>query len=101
MQTSTDAPYWGFTIQDVTNDGKRVKFNQQSTVRNSAGRTYYNSYKWKDVLNTIYGHTFDLATDNQRRPSWIKMTDVDNPTNIITIYATPSYFMEDPSYYND
>ncbi len=101
MSTSTDAPYWGFSGQDVNGDGTRIKFVQNSTVRNSAGRTYYNSYKWNAVLNTVYGHTFDLTTDYQRRPSWIKMTDVDNPTNVITVYATPSYFMEDQSYYND
>ena len=101
MSTSTDAPYWGFIGEDVKGDGTCIKFNQQSTVRNSAGRTYYNNYKWNAVLNTVYGHTFDLTTDYQRRPSWIKMTDVDNPTNVITVYATPSYFMEDQSYYND
>lgn len=101
MSTSTDAPYWGFTGEDVKGDGTRIKFNQNSTVRNKAGKDYYNKYKWNDVLNCIYGHTFDLTCDYQRRPSWIKMTDVNEPTNVITIYATPSYFMEDMSYYQD
>jgi hypothetical protein len=101
MSTSTDAPYWGFTAEDVNGDGNRIKFNQNSTVRNKAGKDYYQKYKWNEVLNCIYGHTFDLTCDYQRRPSWIKMTDVNEPTNVITIYATPSYFMEDMSYYQD
>jgi hypothetical protein len=53
------------------------------------------------VLGCVYGHTFTLTCDNQRRPAWIKMTDVNEPTNVITVYSTPSYFMEDMNYYND
>ena len=49
----------------------------------------------------MYGHTFDLTCDYQRRPSWIRLTDINNPTNVITVYANPSYFMEDQSYYQD
>lgn len=101
LSTTTDAPYWGFTAEDVKGDGTRIKFNQNSTVRNKAGRDYYQKYKWNDVLNTVYTHTFDLTCDYQRRPTWIKMTDVDDPTNVITLFAQPSYFMEDQSYYND
>ena len=105
MTTSSDAPYYGYSIstEPGTHD-TRIKFTQNSSVRNSAGKTYYNKYGWDAVLKCIYGHTFDLSidpTDNKRRPSRIFMTDVDNPTNVITLYATPSYFMEDMSYYND
>ena len=70
-------------------------------MRNSAGRSYYQKYKWNDVLNTIYGHTFDLECDYQRRPTWIKMTDVNEPSNVYILYNTPSYFIDDPNYYND
>ena len=101
MTTTTDAPYWGFSIETLNEEQTRVKFNQKSTERNKAGRDYYNKYKWNNVLNCIYGHTFDLECDYQRRPMWIKMTDVNDPTNVITIYANPTYFVEDQSYYQD
>lgn len=101
MMTTGDAPYWGFSVEKLNADESRVKINSMSTVRNTDGKTYYNKYKWNDVLNTVYGHTFDLSCDNQRHPSWIKLTDVNEPTNVITVYANPSYFMEDPGYYND
>lgn len=103
MSTSTDQPYWGFNGEDVSKakDGTKIKFSQNSTVRNKAGKDYYSKYKWSDVLNCVYGHTFELSCDYQRRPQWIKMTDVDEPTNVITIYSTPTYFIEDQSYYQD
>lgn len=100
MTTSTDAPLYGFNTE-ISKNGTRVKFSQNSTVRNAAGKTYHQKYGWKDVLNCIYTHTFDLSCDYQRRPSWIKMVDVTNPANTITVYSTPSYFMEDSEYYQD
>ena len=99
LSTSTDAPYFGFTHQGNT-DGTQIKFTANSSVQNKAGKDYYKKYGWDKVLNTVYGHTFKLSCDNQRRPSWIKMEDLNEPTNVITVYATPSYFM-DQDYYND
>ena len=99
LSTSEDAPYWGFTTESMK-DGNRIKFNQYSNVKNKAG-TAYRKIGWDDVLDCIYGHTFDLECDYQRRPMWIRMTDINDPTNVITVYSTPSYFMEDQSYYQD
>ncbi len=100
LSTTTDAPYWGYTT--VSNaDGTQITFNQNSTVRNKAGKDYYSKYKWGAVLGTIYGHTFKLSCDYQRRPQWIKMEDVNEPTNVWTVYVTPTYFVEDQSYYQD
>lgn len=100
MTTSTDAPYWGFSGDVLNEEGTRVKFTQMPSVNNKAGKAY-RKIGWDKVLDCIYGHTFDLTCDYQRRPSWIRMTDVDDPTNVITVYSTPSYFMEDQSYYQD
>lgn len=99
LTTSSDAPIWGFGTE-LLNDGNRIKFNQVSTVNNKAGKAY-RKIGWDKVLGTLYGHTFDLECDYPRRPMWIKMTDINDPTNVMTVYATPSYFMEDPDYYND
>ncbi|MBQ9646337.1 MAG: DUF4302 domain-containing protein [Prevotella sp.] len=101
MSTTSDAPYWGFDQKVLDEAGTRVTLASNSKERNTAGKTYYNSYGWKDVLNTMYGHTFDLSCDYQRRPSYITLTDVNDPNNVITVYATPMYFMEDQSYYQD
>ena len=98
MTTTTDAPYFGFAC---SGENTRITFSANSLVSNKAGKTYYQKYKWNSVLNTIYGHTFELTCDYQRRPSWITMTDVNNPANVITVYTTPYYFMEDPLYYQD
>lgn len=98
MSTTTDAPYFGFSHKG---SDTRITFSAASTVSNKAGKDYFKKYKWDKVLNAVYGHTFDLTCDYQRRPSWIKMTDVNDPTNVITVYSTPSYFMEDPLYYQD
>ena len=99
MSTSTDAPYYGFSFEG-NKDGTQIKFNQKSTDSNKAGKDYFKKYGWNKVLGTVYAHTFKLSCDNQRRPSWIKMEDLNEPTNVIVVYATPSYFM-DQSYYND
>lgn len=99
LQTSLDAPYWGFTTESLK-DGTRIKFNPNSSVINKAGKAY-RKIGWDNVVNAIYGHTFDLECDYQRRPMWIKMTDIDDPTNVITVYSTPMYFIEDQSYYQD
>ena len=104
MWTSEDyekPPYWGFTAEKKNDEGTRIKFNQNSTYKNKAGKDYYNKYKWNAVLNCVYGHTFDLSCDNQRHPLWIKMVDVNEPTNVITVYARKALFMEDQSYYQD
>ena len=99
MSTSTDAPYYGFSFES-NQDGTQIKFNQKSTDSNKAGKDYFKKYGWNKVLGTVYGHTFKLSCDNQRRPSWIKMEDLNEPTNVIVVWATPSYFM-DQDYYND
>ena len=99
LSTSLDAPYFGFSGESL-NDGDRIKFTMMSSVNNKAGKAYY-KMGWDKVMNCMYGHTFDLTCDYKRRPSWIRLTDIDNPTNVITVYANPSYFMEDQSYYQD
>ena len=99
MVTGEAEPIWGFTAESL-NDGTRIKFNQNSTINNKDGKNY-RKIGWDKILNCIYGHTFDLECDYQRRPTWIKMTDINDPTNVITVYSTPTYFMDVPGYYNN
>lgn len=101
MSTTSDAPYWGFELKVLNDEGSRVTIISNSKERNTAGKTYYDKYGWKNALNTMFGHTFDLTCDYQRRPSYMTLTDINDPNNVITIYATPIYFMEDQTYYQD
>lgn len=100
LTAGNDAPFYGFSLTSNA-DGTQVKFSQVSTNRNKAGKDYYGKYLWDGVLNCLYGHTFNLSCDYQRRPKWITLTDINEPTNVITIYAQPFYFIEDQSYYQD
>ena len=99
MTTSTDAPYMGYSYT-VAKEGTQITYATKLSVSNKAGKTYYNNLGWKNALEPIYGHTFALSCDNQRRPTYITLTDVNNSDNVITVYATPTRFM-DSSYYND
>lgn len=100
LSTSDAIPYWYMTTKS-SEDGLTITFNQKSTGTNRTDKAYYNNYLWKDVLNCIYGHTFKLTTNNMRHPSYITMTDEKDPTNVITIYASARYFMNDQSYYDN
>lgn len=99
MSCSGNSPYFGFGYRS-NEEGTRISFTANSTISNKDGKDFFRKYKWNDVLNCVYGHTFELSCDYQRRPEWIKMADVDNPTNVITLIATPTYFMP-ASYYLD
>ena len=99
MTTSTDAPYWGYSY-NANEAGDEITFANKSSVKNKAGQDYYNKYGWKDILGTIYGHTFKLSCDNQRQPKYIELRDVKDGNNVLVLLSTPTYFM-DSSYYQD
>lgn len=100
MSTSDAQPCWYMTTKS-NEDGTSVTFASKSTGTTRTDKAYYNNYNWKDVLNCIYGHTFKLTTDNQRHPTYIIMTDESEPSNVITLYAQPMYFINDQSYYDN
>ncbi len=101
LTTTRDQAYYGFNYSDVNEEGNQItlKLNTTPSGSNKAGKDYYNKYKWRGALEPFIG-TFKLECDNQRRPSYIKMTDVKNPDNVITVYGNTYYFMDDMSYYN-
>ena len=106
MSTSTDAPYQMFTVRDISEDGTQltIRINSSSSSANRAGKDYKSKYGWSDALEAFWGRsgrTFSLSCDNQRRPTYMKLTDINEPTNVIMLYTTPMYFMEDMSYYQD
>ena len=106
MVTSTDQPYQGFTVSDVNAAGDQVtiKWNSANTAHNRAGQDYYNKYGWKEALEPFYGkygRTFKLSCDNPRHPSYLTLTDINEPTNVITVYYNSYYFMDNMDYYRE
>ena len=53
LSTSDAVPYWYMNVE--TGDSEDIAvFSQKSTGTNKTDKAYYNNYKWKDVLNTIF-----------------------------------------------
>ena len=114
----TEKNYWGFqmsagslgeqiggmTFSPVTGaDGKaidnriNIKWNSKKEASNNLGYKYYqnNKYGIKSAMDPFcggFGHTFDLSSDNVRHPSYIILTDVDNPQNVIKVWSESKSF---------
>lgn len=111
-------PYWGFEMnagsmgvqiggisfstvkdengQDYT-DRIKLTRNARSDANNSIVNKYYqnNRYGVRSAMDPFcggYGHTFKLSTDNVRHPSYIIMEDVDDPSNVIKVWAESKGF---------
>lgn len=100
LRTSTDQPYWGFNVT-ANEAGDEVTIKAANKVNNKSGLEYYNKLGWKAAMAPIFGHTFKLSCDDQRRPTYIKMSDTKNADNVITLFVTPSYFMNSSYYLDD
>ena len=70
-------------------EGDEVTLKWDSKVRNSTAKTFYRKYKSANAMNPFYGggqgRSFKLTYDNLRHPSYITLTDKNEPTNIITL----------------
>ena len=105
MLAGNDSPYYGFSTSDVNEAGDQVTLKWMSSQSNRDGRDYYQKYGWKDAMEPFFGargRTFKLSCDYPRKPTYITLTDVNEPTNVITIWADASYYMDDNmNYYQD
>jgi len=105
MISGSDSPYYGFTASNVNENGDQVTLKWAPSQSNRDGRDYYNKYGWDNAIEAFFGsrgRTFKLSTDYARKPTYITLTDVDEPTNIITVWADEYYYMDDNmSYYQD
>lgn len=92
MQAGSDYCYQGIKITQLDNDGSEVKISWNSAVQNAAGKTYYNKYGLNRALIPLVGQgtkgrNFTLTTDNKRHPSYLILTDNDEPANVIKLWA--------------
>jgi hypothetical protein len=84
----------GFTFSK-SEDETEITLKWASDKHNKDGDTYYKKYGFNDAIEPFYGkygRTFKIETDNQRDPSYLRLTDKDEPTNVITLLATPVYY---------
>jgi hypothetical protein len=55
------------------------------------GVWYYNNARFNYMINPLHGgstKTFTLTTDNPKEPTWIKLSDVDNPDNTMILESS-------------
>lgn len=100
MNAGGDQATIGFTMTDVSTDGSGtlVKFAYNSKDCNKAGNNFYDKFGLKEALKPFIGNTkvssrtFKITTDNERRPSYLLLTDEKEPTNVIKLLADEMYY---------
>ncbi len=97
MQAGQDYCFYGIKFAVSNAEGDEVKLTNYSTTANKAGKDFYSKYGMKDALavftNTTKGRTFKITADNQRKPSYLLLTDKDEPTNVIKLWANEVTFV--------
>lgn len=92
MQAGSDYCYYGITITQLDEEGNEISLKIDSKNNNKAGRDYYNKYGLRQAMEPFCGQgakvrNFTLSTDNKRHPSYLILTDKDEPTNVIKLWA--------------
>lgn len=84
-------------VSGVT-DGSQVQLLYSKDGTDKTGTKFYDSFGVKEAVTPFIGKSkvskkvFTLSTDNARRPSYMILTDVDEPTNVIKLYADQLYY---------
>lgn len=68
--------------------GNQINFKVTPGTSNKPGQTYYKKYGGKDAVAPFDGHTFTITADDVRHPSYLILTDVNDPTNVIKVWST-------------
>ena len=72
--------------------GDRVEMKSNIGQSNNPGKKYYKNDKYGgmsavDPFCGGKGHIFQITTDNVRHPSYLILTDLKDPTNVIKVWA--------------
>ena len=86
-----------YTYKLSGDDKITLTFNGESTKGwNADGRYSYKSEGFKNIVNNIFGgtkgKTFKIETDNLKRPTYVKLTETDDPTHSMTLSAEAVYY---------
>ena len=98
MATATESQVIiGMTFNAVSDGnggyyGDRVEMKSNVGKSNNPGKKYYKNDKYGgmsaiDPFCGGFGHTFQITTDNVRHPSYLILTDLNDPTNVIKVWA--------------
>lgn len=93
MQAGPDYCFYPFTFKAANEEGTQVDIKIGANASaNKAGKDYYKSYGMKEVMALIGGTTtkakrFNIETDNQRKPTYLKLTEVGNEENTYVLTA--------------
>lgn len=98
----------GITFTALNDDADEVRLKWNSSVQsNKDDKNYYNKYGLKEAMEPFVGsgstgRRFKLTTDSQRHPSYMILSDMDEPTNVIKLfYNQVTYVFGDRDADND
>lgn len=91
LQFGSDYGYYGITFTSLNDEGDEVNLKVKNGTRNNVGKEYYQQHGLKDAMEPFVGsgsagRNFKLSTDSQRHPTYMLLTDMDEPTNIIRLF---------------
>lgn len=99
MNAGGDYALVGFDLSTANGEtGDEVKFKYTSSTTNKAGTNFYDKHKLKEALIPFIGktkissRTFKVTVDDARRPSYLLLTDMSEPTNVIKLLANQTYY---------
>ncbi len=90
MQAGNDYVKLGITITALNEAEDEISLRYKPADNNKNARDYYNKYGLKDAIEPFVGtrgRNFKLTSDNERRPTYMLLTDMDDPTNVIKLWA--------------
>lgn len=83
----------GLTITALNDDQDEVNIRANTTNNSTNSTKYYNNAGLKDAMEPFVGsgsgskgRNFKLTSDSQRHPSYMILTDMDEPTNVIRLF---------------
>lgn len=92
MQAGPDAvvQVFTFTANNEEGDEVTIKWSSKDSNKNKTNKTYYNQHGVKEAIepftNGTKGRTFTITADSRRHPSYLILTDKDEPTNVIKLW---------------
>lgn len=102
MNAGGDQATIGFSITQEKVEGEPegtvIKLKYNSSDSNKAGTNFYDKHGLKEALKPFIGNTktstrtFKVTTDNERRPTYLLLTDTKEPTNVIKLLADEVYY---------
>ena len=93
LQAGEDYVFWGLKFEPQNEEGTEVMLKSDNSTSNKAGKTFYQKHKLDQALIPICGtgssgRTFTIKSDDRRNPTYLILTDKNEPTNVIKLFAT-------------